>query len=650
MKRPWQIGLTFAGCLVVTLAAMGWLTVTALELDRTELAARRHAELEEKVSLALWRMDTLLAPLLAQEAARPHFVYRPFLSVPGDKTSQPKLVPSPLLRELPEHVLLNFQWSADDQWTSPQVPPAEQNDFARQNDVSEQFIASNGDRLAQLMRDVDERQLLAMLPTVELPVSTPTESLWGSNVKLGENPAAMIDNSLSRPARPAEGSSSAVVPKDGRGQAETDLSTSPPQAARQSVVGQEPAGQQAALAGPAPQQPEPPSRDGREWLRRNQFYQSYAKQAFEQQRAARTRFAPEPLVREGISRPVWVKSHLLLARRVTVGDEVRVQGSWLDWPHIRQLLLAEVSEVLDGADVVPVTTARRAQVPGRMLATLPVELLVPAPDISPGPYSALRVALWLAWACLIMATGALGALLVGLIALSERRGAFVSAVTHELRTPLTTFRMYAEMLAEGMVPDPATRQSYLRTLQREADRLSHLVENVLSYARLERGKARGHREFVSVAELIDRVTSRLAERAEQANKRIVPLVPEPVRTATIHADTAAVEQILFNLVDNACKYAAAAADDRIELAVTKTRGHLQFAVADHGPGLSADAAAHLFRPFSKSSQAAAESAPGVGLGLALCRRLARQIGGRLSCDTGYRGGARFVLALPCPGE
>ena len=79
-------------------------------------------------------------------------------------------------------------------------------------------------------------------------------------------------------------------------------------------------------------------------------------------------------------------------------------------------------------------------------------------------------------------------LLAGVVALSERRAAFVSSVTHELRTPLTTFRMYADMLARGMVPDAERRQQYLETLRTEAERLTHLVENVLSYARLERGR------------------------------------------------------------------------------------------------------------------------------------------------------------------
>ena len=100
MKRPWQIWTLFVLCLTVVVPAMGYLTLKALELDRAEALARRQAELEEDISLALWRMDTALAPLVAQEAARPHFVYQPFYPAAGGKAAKGKTslrVPSPLL-------------------------------------------------------------------------------------------------------------------------------------------------------------------------------------------------------------------------------------------------------------------------------------------------------------------------------------------------------------------------------------------------------------------------------------------------------------------------------------------------------------------------------------------------------------------------
>jgi signal transduction histidine kinase len=114
----------------------------------------------------------------------------------------------------------------------------------------------------------------------------------------------------------------------------------------------------------------------------------------------------------------------------------------------------------------------------------------------------------------------------------------------------------------------------------------------------------------------------------------------------VRANPSAAEQILFNLVDNACKYAVAAEDKRIHLAVESSDGSVRLRVRDHGPGIAAAVRGRLFRPFSKSAREAAHSAPGVGLGLALSRRLAQDMGGQLRLDERSGGGACFELALP----
>jgi signal transduction histidine kinase len=280
-----------------------------------------------------------------------------------------------------------------------------------------------------------------------------------------------------------------------------------------------------------------------------------------------------------------------------------------------------------------------------VLATIPVQLVVPQPVPGVNPLSPIRVSLAVAWLFLLLAAVAMAVLLQGVVTLSERRAAFVSAVTHELRTPLTTFRMYAEMLQEGMVGGEAQKQHYLKTLQIEADRLAHLVENVLQYARLERGRQRRPRERVGIGDLLDRFMPRLQQRAEQAEMLLELEIPPEVRARCLITDAAAVEQILFNLVDNACKYAAQSKDRRIHLRVRASPPEIVFELADHGPGLSGRANRGLFRAFRKSAQQAADSAAGVGLGLALCRRLARQLGGKLEVDNGAGTGAVFQLRL-----
>ncbi len=234
-------------------------------------------------------------------------------------------------------------------------------------------------------------------------------------------------------------------------------------------------------------------------------------------------FVPESAVeREGVSRPMWIGSKLILARRVVSDGEMRVQGCWLDWPEIRSWLQVEVADLFPRIELEPVVGDQTAP-PGRLLATLPVQISVPATagvhavnaNAGTPNLSAIRISLVIAWSCLLLASAAVAVVLRGVLVLSERRASFVSAVTHELRSPLTTFRMYAEMLAEGMVRDEQQRDRYLLTLRQEADRLSHLVDNVLQYARLERGRKMRNPVERAMKTLMQQTTERLPQRAKQ---------------------------------------------------------------------------------------------------------------------------------------
>jgi signal transduction histidine kinase len=284
----------------------------------------------------------------------------------------------------------------------------------------------------------------------------------------------------------------------------------------------------------------------------------------------------------------------------------------------------------------------------RRLATVPLRLDPGSVAATPGsPWTALRMALCAAWGGLLVAAGALAVTLHGVLALSERRAEFVSAVTHELRTPLTTFRLYSEMLADGMVPDEEQRKRYLTTLCAESSRLGHLVENVLAYARLERGGSQYRRETLTLEALVQRVSPRLKERAELAGMRFVVEVAASLATQTVTVDPGVVEQILFNLVDNAAKYGLGESSTgglRLE-ALPESGKFVGLRVRDEGRGISPDVVGRLFEPFHRSAEKAARSAPGVGLGLALSRKLSRSLGGDLRQDRSVPSGTAFVLSL-----
>ena len=131
MGRPWQIWLLYFVGLAGLAGALGWLTVKALEIDRAESLARRQAELEEDITAALWRMDSLLTPLLAEEAARPYQVYRAvYASVNSDETAKSRRELSPLLTNPPPHAMLHFEMGADGRITSPQCPSGEERAWA----------------------------------------------------------------------------------------------------------------------------------------------------------------------------------------------------------------------------------------------------------------------------------------------------------------------------------------------------------------------------------------------------------------------------------------------------------------------------------------------------------------------------------------
>ena len=343
--------------------------------------------------------------------------------------------------------------------------------------------------------------------------------------------------------------------------------------------------------------------------------------------------------------PVWVGEGLYLVRRVRRGGDVRLQGIRIDWPEMRAWLLGEVLDLLPGADLLPVARGERID-PGRHLAFVPLRLS-PGPIPSPPVFewTPVRMTVAVASGAIVLTVAAMALLLLGSLSQSRRRADFVSAVTHELRTPLTTFRMYTEMLSEGLVA-PGQQREYLETLRTEADRLGDLVENVLAYARLERRSRRVQPEPMAVEALLGEIEGRLGHLAARGGFEVVIHPAGETEGALVMVDRAAVERILLNWVDNACKHAAGAEDRRLEIQPLWRGASVVLRLRDHGPGIPRSERRGIFRPFHKSARRAAGSAPGVGLGLALSRGLARSQGGDLRLVETEGGGAVFELRLP----
>jgi two-component sensor histidine kinase len=349
--------------------------------------------------------------------------------------------------------------------------------------------------------------------------------------------------------------------------------------------------------------------------------------------------------REGRVRKFWIDDRLLLARRIGHNGKEHVVGCWMDWPKIRSELKDKISDLLPNAELRPVVDEKDREEPG-MLVTLPVRLEPGKVEPTVGlDAQAAILPLSIAWAGILLAGISVAVLLGGVLALSERRTTFATAVTHELRTPLTSMRMYTEMLSDGMITDEQKREEYLTTLHGETIRLCDLVENVLSFGKMESKGAAAEKEDVTVDGLIERLLPRIEERAQDAGMELVVDAGEAARSVKLNIHKTGIEQVIVNLVDNACKYASGAEDRRIHLELRPNGRGAEFSVRDHGPGIDPAETGRIFQPFFKASKDSAGTKGGVGLGLALSRRIAKKNGGDLVYRPAEGGGARFILTF-----
>ena len=358
--------------------------------------------------------------------------------------------------------------------------------------------------------------------------------------------------------------------------------------------------------------------------------------------------------------PRWIVDgsgtpRLVIARRD--GDAIR--GVVVDWDRLERSLAAMIEDLFPAPALTPILD-RSAPPDGPRLATLPVAFEPGgAAMVPPERWTPATIAIVITWVAALGAVAAVGLVLRAVLNLSDRRGRFVGAVTHELRTPLTTFRLYAQMLADGMVTDEGVRREYLETLRRESDRLSGIVENVLEYARLARvrgvrGAPPGERT-ISVGELMARLVPPMSRRAEESGMDLV--VSDELgaaRDRVLTVDPHALERVMMNLVENACKYASPGPDDegggapdtRIHLDARVDGGSLSLLVADHGPGIPARERRRVFGEFRRGSGRRTRDRAGLGLGLALSRGLAREMGGDLALTNRRGHGAEFELRVP----
>ena len=228
------------------------------------------------------------------------------------------------------------------------------------------------------------------------------------------------------------------------------------------------------------------------------------------------------------------------------------------------------------------------------------------------------------------------------LTLARQKTDFVSNVSHELKTPLTSIRMFAEMLAEDRVTGPDKRRQFHQIIASEASRLTRLINNVLDFARLDRGEMKYQFAELDLAALVAETVAAYRPHLESAGFTLACELPS--RPVPVRGDRDALAQVLVNLLSNAEKYSGERKEVAVQMEVEA--GAAEVLVLDRGTGVPRGSEEKIFEQFFRAHDSLGSGIQGSGLGLTLARQIARAHGGDVMFKPRDGSGSCFTLRLP----
>ncbi len=225
--------------------------------------------------------------------------------------------------------------------------------------------------------------------------------------------------------------------------------------------------------------------------------------------------------------------------------------------------------------------------------------------------------------------------------LERTREEFVANVSHELRTPLSLIKGYVETLIDGARNNPEVAERFLKIIERNAQRLDLLIQDLLTISALESGRIKLNLQPVALRPLVEKIFNDLKPPADNKNIRLVNKLPE----LAVTADANRLDQVLANLVDNAIKYGRA--QGMVVVGGKKTDdGKIEVFVQDDGPGIPPEALDRVFERFYRVDKARSREQGGTGLGLSIVKHIVQNHGGTVWVKSELGKGATFFFTLP----
>ena len=230
--------------------------------------------------------------------------------------------------------------------------------------------------------------------------------------------------------------------------------------------------------------------------------------------------------------------------------------------------------------------------------------------------------------------------------LTRLKNDLIATVSHELKTPLSAMRILVDTLVEGRYRDSGQVREYLSLIARENARLSRLIDNFLTFSRMERDKRAFEMSDLAPGDIVEAAADAVRERFASPGCRLSVELSGDLPTIT--GDRDALVTMLVNLLDNAWKYTGQTKD--VHLRARAVDGHVRFEVSDNGLGLSRRAIKRVFDRFYQVDRSLSRTAGGCGLGLSIVRFIVTAHGGSIDVQSQPGEGSTFAVTLPAAGR
>ncbi len=226
--------------------------------------------------------------------------------------------------------------------------------------------------------------------------------------------------------------------------------------------------------------------------------------------------------------------------------------------------------------------------------------------------------------------------------LERSRKELVASISHDLRTPITSIKGYVEAIIDGKVKDEKKMKEYLSIIDDKTTKLDRLIDDLFQFSKLEYGNIKLHKEIINSHDLIDNIAASYV--SDFLHHQIQLDIVEPIPSVNLEIDLHAIIRVFDNLLQNAKKYVK----DKglVQIHCIEKKDRVEFMIVDNGEGIKKEDLPNIFNRFYRGEKSRSRQFGGIGLGLAICKQIIENHGGKIWVESIYGRGSSFHFEIP----